>query len=287
MTTTTPTGTTDPAALLERAAGIIASVRSEAPLVHCPSASVTMLFVANGLLAAGARPMMTWSEAEAPALTGGADALLANLGVLALDGPRTLPQCVTVAREAGRPWVLDPAAIGAAPVRTPLAETLLDEGPTAIRANASEILHLARGSAAGRGADAHDEPEAALPAGIALARRTGAVVAVSGAEDLLTDGERVVRSRRGHPLLTRVTGTGCLLGALVAACLARSGGDALAATLAATAWMTLAAESAARTATGPGTFSPHLLDALARLDPTDVAAAEGIRVTRPTSRGDA
>ena len=94
-----------------------------------------------------------------------------------------------------------------------------------------------------------------------MAERTGGAVAVSGAVDLILDGEREVRLDRGTPMLTRVTGTGCLLGALTAACAAVHP-DPLEAALAATTWMNAAGELAADRAAGPGSFRLYLLDAL-------------------------
>ena len=108
-----------------------------------------------------------------------------------------------------------------------------------------------------------------------FATRFGAVVAVSGPVDLLTDGTRVIRVANGDALLTRVTGGGCALGALMAAFLGAARGtdaDALEAVAAATLVYTLAAEHAARVADGPGSFAVGLLEALAGIDPTDIAA---------------
>lgn len=236
-------------------------VRARTPLVHCITASVSANLVANTLLAASARPMMTQTRAEAPTLVGIADALLVNLGVLSVEALEAIPPTVTAARAAGKPWVLDPAGVGAAPVRTPLARRLLSERPAVIRANASEVLVLAGHGAGGRGADSVDTTDEALDAARELALRHGTVVALSGAVDVITDGERVVKVASGHPLLTRVTGTGCSLGGLVAACCAV--GEPFEAAVTASAWLGVAGERAAARAAGPGTFAVHLLDALA------------------------
>src|SRR5699024_405433 len=114
---------------LARAAQVLASVRTQEPLVHCLTATVSMGIVADGLLAAGARPMMTETRAEAPVVTTQAEALLINLGTLSTDGLDGIPPTVAAAVRDGRPWVLDPTAIGIAPVRTPLARELLGSRP--------------------------------------------------------------------------------------------------------------------------------------------------------------
>ena len=113
----------------------------------------------------------------------------------------------------------------------------------------------------GRGADSTAAAESAAGAAAEVARLTGGAVAVSGAMDLVLDARREARLARGSALLPRVTGTGCLLGALTAACTA-VWEDPFEAALAATTWMALAGERAASRATGPGSFRMHLLDAL-------------------------
>ena len=246
---------------LERVADVLAAVRARQPLVHCLTATVSMGIVADGLLAAGARPMMTETLAEAPTLTRVADALVVNLGTLSTDAMAGIPATVAVAVADGRPWVLDPTAIGLAPVRTPLARDLLASRPTVVRGNASEVLALAGSGAGGRGADSVATPDAAEDAARSVALRTRGAVAVSGPVDLVLDGGHHTRVARGTPLLSRVTGTGCLLGALTAACAAVEP-DPLRAALAATTWLNLAGERAADRAAGPGSFRVHLLDAL-------------------------
>lgn len=246
---------------LAAVAPVIRAVRERAPLVHCITATVSMGIVADGLLAAGARPMMTETVVEAPTLTTVADALLINLGTLSTDAVEGIPATVEVAVRDGRPWVLDPTAIGLAPVRTPLARELVRSGPVVVRGNASEVLALADQGPGGRGADSSATTEAAHQAALTVAGQTGGAVAVSGVVDLILDGHRELRLDRGTPLLTRVTGTGCLLGALTAACAAVEP-DPVQTALAATTWMDLAGEAAAARAAGPGSFRMHLLDAL-------------------------
>jgi hydroxyethylthiazole kinase len=174
---------------------VIARVREHEPVVHCITAAVSMSLVADGLLAAGTRPLMTETLAEAPHLTTAADALVINLGTLSTDATAAIPATVDAAVAAGNVWVLDPTAIGKAPVRTPMARRLLDWSPTIIRANASEALVLAGVGTSGRGADGTAVPEQARAAAHALADRTGGVVTVTGATDLIVDANRC-RSRR-------------------------------------------------------------------------------------------
>ena len=172
--------------------------------------------------------------------------------------------------------MLDPVAAGALAWRTSLAQQLLSEArPAIIRGNASEILALAGGTG-GRGVESVDSPEAAAQVAMDLADQEHTVIAVSGPVDHITDGSRMVRVSNGHPWLTRVTGGGCALGALMAA-FAAVVPDSVIAAAAATATLTVSADSAANQSRGPGSFAAALLDELALVEPANLA--ERVRIS--------
>ncbi len=231
-------------------------LRAHSPLVHCMTNDVVQTFTANVLLAVGASPAMVIDPREAAQFAAIADALLINVGTLTEDRAVAMRAAVEHARQAGKPWTLDPVAVGALTVRTAFCHELLALQPATIRGNASEILALAGMSAGGRGVDTTDTAAAALPAAQALAT----VVAVTGEVDYVTDGERVLSVAGGNPLMTRVVGTGCALSAVVAASAALPG-DRLENVAAACGLMKQAGEIAARQG-GPGSFIPAFLDAL-------------------------
>lgn len=253
-------------------ANALEKLRTTAPLVQCLTNAVVTNFTANVLLAAGASPAMVDVPGEAADFAPVASAVLVNLGTPHAEQRRAMLQAVRSARRSGTPWVLDPVAVGALELRTRFAETLLAEHPTVIRGNASEILALAGSGTGGRGVDATHDVEAALVPASHLAAATPAVVAVSGPVDLVTDAEHGVRVHGGDALLTRVTGGGCALGALVAALVAATEDDALLGTVTAHALYSVAAERAAARAAGPGSFAVGFLDALASVGPEDLAA---------------
>ncbi|WP_314096432.1 hydroxyethylthiazole kinase [Microbacterium foliorum] len=262
--------------LAASAAELLSTLRGSPPLTHCITNTVVTGFTANVLLALGAAPAMVDIVDEAGLFAGVASGTLINLGTPTPEQRAASLEAVAGAVAAGTPWVLDPVAIGSLPVRTALAHDLVVSRPTAIRGNASEILALAGLTAGGRGVDATDTTDAASDAALALAARHGSVVAVSGPVDLITDGRRIVRIANGHELLTRVTGGGCALGAVMAAFLgtARTVGiDPLTAVASASLVYTVAAERAAARASGPGSFAVELLDALASVGPRDIADA--------------
>lgn len=268
-----PTAALPAAALLtaDDLAAALTELRTAGPLVQCLTNSVVTNWTANVLLAVGAAPAMVDNPHEARAFAGVASGVLVNLGTPQDQTVAAMFEAVAGAAEAGIPWVLDPVAAGGLAWRTEKAHELMAAAPPRIlRGNASEILGLG-GGAGGRGVDSIQGPQDALDAARESAATHGCTVAVSGAIDHLTDGQRLVRIHNGHEWLTRVTGVGCSLGALMAA-FAAVVEDYLLAATAATAVLTVAAEEAAKVTNGPGSFAVALLDALYSLTPADLAA---------------
>ncbi|WP_336697084.1 hydroxyethylthiazole kinase [Curtobacterium sp. USHLN213] len=266
-----------------RTAELLEAVRARSPLVHCITNTVVQNVTANVLLALGASAAMVDVVTEAGPFARVADALLVNTGTPHAEPRAASLEAASAAVDAGTPWVLDPVAVGSLPVRTALARDLLALGPTVLRGNASEVLAVLGASAGGRGVDSTVGTDDARAAAVdAVAARRVAAVAVSGPVDLLVaPGIGAVRVANGTELLTRITGGGCALGAVVAAFTAVSPEDPGAAAVAATAVHTIAAELAAREAGGPGTFQPLFLDRLASLSPDDVVRTARITVESP------
>ncbi|MTH48536.1 hydroxyethylthiazole kinase [Intestinirhabdus alba] len=239
----------------------LCAFRARSPLTHCMTNDVVQTFTANVLLALGASPAMVIEAEEAEQFAAAADALLINVGTLTASRAQAMRRAVERAAAAGKPWTLDPVAVGALAFRSRFCQQLLSLKPAAVRGNASEILALAGTRAGGRGVDSADSVASALPAAQALARQVGCIVAVTGEVDYVTDGERTVEVTGGDRLMTRVVGTGCALSAVVAASCALPG-DTLNNVAAACGWMKRAGATAARRAQGPGSFVPAFLDAL-------------------------
>lgn len=251
-------------------ADALAQLRGRVPLVQCLTNIVVANFTANVLLAAGASPAMVDNPAEAAAFARLAGGVLVNLGTPYPDTTQAMAGAAASAAAASVPWVLDPVAAGVLGWRTGIAlELLAAHHPAIVRGNASEIMALG-GGRGGRGVDALVGAEQALAPAAEIATRHATVVAVSGEVDFITDGRRLVRLANGHPLLTRVTGAGCALGALMAACAAVVA-DPLLAAVVATTLLNVAGEHAAAQAAGPGSFAVALLDQLAALTPQAVA----------------
>jgi hydroxyethylthiazole kinase len=241
--------------------GGLAAVADSAPLVHCLTNIVVAGFTANVLLAIGASPAMVENAQEAGPFATIAGGVLINLGTLSEERERAMVAAASGAHAAGRPWVLDPVAVGALEHRTVFARGLLVHRPTVIRGNASEIMALAGTGTGGKGVDSTAASLDALDAARSVAREYGAVIAVSGVIDVVTDGQTVIEVPGGHPLMTRVTGVGCALGAMIAAFCAVEAAP-LEAAADASAVLAVAGSRAAEGSPGTGTFAVRLLDEL-------------------------
>ena len=252
-------------------------VRERRPLIHCITNYVTANDVANLLLACGASPIVADEPEEVEEITARCAGLCLNLGT---PSRRTIPSLMRAgvkAGELGRPVVLDPVGVGASALRLRTAQELMARVTfTVLRGNVSELRALAGGQEHTRGVDAGGADavtEAELERGVAFAkgtaRRTGTVVAVTGAIDLVSDGEQCVVIRNGRPEMGLVTGTGCQLSALTAACLAASPERPLEAAAAAVCAMGVAGELAwARMSPqdGNATYRDRIIDAVCRMD---------------------
>ena len=240
------------------------SLRTKSPLVHNLTSAVVTNFTANALLALGASPAMVESLEEIPLFVPAAQALSVNLGSLTPARRGTIELAVETASHVGTPWVLDPVGAGGIAPRTDFARALLARNPAAVRGNASEILALAGETGGGRGVDSGRGSEQAVDAARKLAGQSGAIVAVTGVVDYVTDGQSVVAIEGGHAMMTKVTGMGCAASAIVAACIGVED-DRMRATCAALSFVGLAGARAAKRAEGPGSLATFYLDELAAL----------------------
>eukprot|EP00877_Chromochloris_zofingiensis_P014836 jgi/Chrzof1/9606/Cz04g09140.t1 len=247
----------------ESACQFMTQVADAKPLVQCITNFVSMDIMANVLLASGCSPAMAHSLDEVEEFLGIASALLINMGTLSSDWVASSKLAATRAVALGKPWVLDPVGCGATTYRTAACVAMLKLKPTVVRGNASEIMSLAGAAGTTRGVDSTADSHEALDAAMRIARQYGCVVAVSGARDLVTDGNRIIAVDNGTPMLTRITATGCAVTAMVAAYVAVAQSEPLLATAHALAVFGLAGESASHA--GPGSARVGLLDNLHQL----------------------
>ena len=254
------------------------SVRRTVPLVHNITNYVTVNDVANILLACGGSPIMSDEPEDVEDITSICGGLNINIGTL---NSRTITSMLLAGKKAnalGHPVVLDPVGAGASKLRTDTAFRLLREVKfTVIRGNISEVKTLASGAGTTKGVDADvadKVTEENLDAAVAFAKKfaaeTGAVVASTGAIDIVADGEKAYCIRNGHPMMSSITGTGCQLSALTAAFVTANPGHPLEAAAAAVCAMGLAGEIAHRRLTpqdGNATYRNYIIDAIYNMTP--------------------
>lgn len=255
----------------------VEAVKKTNPMAGSITNSVTINFVANAQLAVGGAAAMVYLPDEGEFLAKAGGATYINVGTLLPVYEESLPRTAKALYEAGKPWVLDPVAIGIGSLRTKLLRQFKEYKPSIIRGNASEIIALAglweldggAEKSGVRGVDSTDCVSAAEIAAIALARWTGGAVAVSGKTDLVTDGSVVALSYGGSHFMERITGAGCSLGGVVA--VYATAATPFIAALTATGVYNLAAGRAEAEAEGPGSFQTLFIDELYKATAEDIA----------------
>ena len=252
------------------------NVRATTPLVHNITNYVTVNDCANALLAIGASPIMSHEPADVRDIQTICGGLTLNIGTLDERSIAGMFAAGERAGELGHPIVLDPVGVGASALRTKTAGDLLDRlSVSVIRGNMSEVKALAGGAASTRGVDVCPDDavtEGNLAASAAFARafsaKTSAVVAITGAIDIVADAERAFAIRNGSALMGRITGAGCMLSCVCAAFAVANPDALLDSQVAAVAGMGLAgqvAEERMGGLDGNGSFRTYLLDALFNL----------------------
>ena len=243
----------------------LCKLREVQPLVHNITNQVVMNNTANALLAIGASPIMAHASEEVADMVGITHSLVINTGTITQTGFESMLLAVKAAKQLGKPWILDPVGAGATPFRLACNRELLKYLPSVVRGNASEITTLFTGDVGGKGVDSDSSSESTLEFLQRKAAEHQMVIAVTGATDYITDGQKLVQLQNGHPMMARVTGTGCTATALIGAFLGVSETPLLAAT-SALACLGVAGERASRNCPGPGSLQVRLLDELYLLD---------------------
>ncbi|SEA03360.1 hydroxyethylthiazole kinase [Thalassobacillus cyri] len=242
---------------------VIEEVRNHTPLVHHLTNQVVMNFTANGLLAFGGAPVMAKADEEAASMAFNADGVLINIGTLTAAEIPAMIRAGKAANEKGIPVVLDPVGVAATPFRRRAVEEILQTvKPAAIKGNAAELANLVDISWEMKGVESRGEGDAEEVAE-RVARQYNTLAVVTGATDVICNGNRLEKNETGHPLLAKVTGAGCLLGSILTACFTTEGIAEMQA-FAAVEFYGLAAEYAAAdpAVSGSGTFVPRFIDAL-------------------------
>lgn len=263
-----------------RLGAVLEQVRAKNPLVHNITNVVVTNYTANGLLALGASPVMAYAKEEVADMAKIAGALVLNMGTL----DETVVQAMHLAGRSANthqvPVIFDPVGAGATPYRTETARRMMREVRVSVlRGNAAEVSHVIGEAWAIKGVDASGGAGDAADLARRAAQTLECVVAVTGKDDYVSDGRVTCKISNGTPLLTKVTGTGCLLTSVIGAFAAVEKNPVRAA-VAALAYYGVAAEAAVAV-TGPeqpGSFQIELLNQLFRTGPAQVEQAAKVAV---------
>lgn len=253
------------------------NVRTKSPLIHNITNYVTVNDCANILLACGASPIMADSIEEAEEITTLCGGLNINIGTLNKNTSEAMLLSGKKANELSHPIILDPVGAGASVLRTKTANRLLDEVKfTVIRGNISEIKTLALGCATTKGVDADIADtvnEETLDSAIAFAKnfseKTGSIIVITGAIDIVANSSTAYVIRNGHPMMSKITGTGCMLTAMAAAYIVANPDNFLEAASAAVCAMGLCGELAHKRLLekeGNATYRNYIIDEVFYLD---------------------
>lgn len=249
------------------------NVRKNVPLVHNITNYVTVNDVANILLACGGSPIMSDEPEDVEDITSICGGLNINIGTLHKSSIEGMMRAGKRANELGHPVLLDPVGAGASKLRTETALNIMKEiRLTVIRGNISEIKTLVQGSGTTKGVDAdvadavtEDTLDDAITFVKAFAKESGCIIAVTGAIDLVSDGDRCYVIRNGRPEMGKITGTGCQLSGMMTAYVTANPERPLEAAAAGVCIMGLAGElgwSRMQDGDGNSTYRNRIIDAV-------------------------
>lgn len=239
-------------------------LRENNPLVICYTNDVVKNFTANGLLSLGASPAMSEAPEEAMDMLTYANALLINIGTLTKAREIDILKIAKTANQIGTPIVFDPVAVGASQYRKDFCATFLKEIDVAvIKGNASEVLALMDADTTMKGTDSDQDLDTITIAKNAY-NQFGTAIAITGETDIVIQDNEIYKLSNGSPLLAKVTGAGCLLGAVIASFLDQDKKVTIDMLIDAISIYNIASEQAEKNSknNGPGSFMIELLNAL-------------------------
>lgn len=250
----------------------IDKIQSEPPLIHNITNFVVMNSTANILLAIGASPIMAHSLEEVREIANVAGAVVLNIGTLDSSWLSSMLEAGKTANKKNIPVVLDPVGSGATTFRTKAVKQILSEIKVDIlRGNLSEIMSLVSSKFKTKGVDSTilltNEKEDAIKN---LAIETNCIIVASGKTDFVTDGKTSYKIDNGHPVMTKITGTGCGLSAVTGAFCAVRKNELLNASVAASAFYAACGQKAAEVSVKPGSFFTEFLDILYSFNKADL-----------------
>ncbi|MDD5195595.1 MAG: hydroxyethylthiazole kinase [Candidatus Omnitrophica bacterium] len=245
---------------------LLEKIRKQKPLAHHLTNWVTIYDCANIVKVLGASPVMAHAPQEAGEMARLAHSLVLNIGTLTADFVEAMKIAAASANQKGIPVVLDVCGCGATSFRDAKVSQLLGEVKIdIIKGNVSEIARVAGENVKTKGVDASMVEKNMIEIARILSTKRKATVVATGKEDIVTDGVKTYIVKNGHQLLTRVVGTGCMAASVIGTFSAVEEDLAFAATSGLLCFE-IAAQIAAKKASGPASFKEKLFDCLFKLD---------------------
>lgn len=246
------------------------NIKQKHPLVHCITNYVVMNDSANALLAIHASPIMTNDEYEVEDVTKVADSLVLNLGTMNHHNEEAMIKAGIVATKRNIPVILDPVGVGGSPYRRKVVQRMLESIQfSVIKGNPNEIKTLC-GFVSGKGVDSEEADASIIELGRKLAMQTNAIIVVSGKTDYIITKDQYILCHHGCEMMSRVTGTGCMLGAMLGAFACTNQDCLLEAIVYAIGYYgkcgELAYQKVLETSTGTGSFHMYLLDYISQVE---------------------
>lgn len=249
---------------------ILKNTRDNGTLVHCITNYVTVNDCANALLAIGASPVMADDINEVEEVISLCNSLVINIGTLNKRTIESMFNASKKANELNKPIILDPVGFGATKLRNDTILWLLQYSKISVlKGNISEIKSLIMNNNTTKGVDANpldlvteENLENNIEILKELARELSIIIVVTGAIDIVTDGDKTFVIRNGSQEIGLITGTGCMLGCILGAFVGENQEDVVTATAVAVAYMGVCGELAAKEKLGIASLKRNLIDKL-------------------------
>lgn len=272
--------------LLNKIVSIMNKVKNENPLTICITNAVTINDCANAILAIDGSPAITDYSEDVGELITIAKALVINLGMLNDEKIKGIFKACDVATKIGLPIIIDPVAVGVTENRNKLIIKLIENyNINSIRGNISEIKAIAKllnldeiknlESNLAKGVDANEKDiitQKNLKKNTSLikslAKKIDSVIVCSGPVDVISDGDEIYCIKNGDKLMTKITGSGCVLTSIIGSYIGSS--NSIIGSITGTLVMGIAGEQAKeyikKENSGTGTFRTKLIDYLSQMN---------------------
>lgn len=279
---------------LDKIPSLLKEVREKNPLTHCITNFVTVNDCANAVLAIGASPIMAEDVDEVEEIVNIANALVVNIGTLNHQQIESMKVSSAQANKTNTPITLDPVGVGVSKLRNETTIDLIKNyKPAVIRGNITEIksisqlFNLIDETNTAKGVDACDDDAITqnnLKANGEIIRKTAeklnTVILASGPIDILSDGKTTIAIYGGDEMMPLITGSGCMLSAIVGGCVGATTPfeGALLAILAMNKSGEKARAKVNENKSGTGSFRTFLIDALYNTDAEELKSESKIEI---------